>query len=71
MRATFESWCISRGYDIAPAETNCNIIVEGTYKHPYVQIAWEAWQESYTIAVGMGSPAQAGLSSLAYPWSIK
>ena len=51
MREEFEEWCQERGYTLAPAETNCNIIIEGAYKHSKVQIAWEAWQASQNAFV--------------------
>lgn len=46
MREEFEAWCRKRGYTLKPAETNCGIIIDGSYGHPRVQLAWESWQES-------------------------
>ena len=53
MQEEFEVWCRKRGYTLLkrrytlkPAETNCGIIIDGSYGHSIVQLAWESWQES-------------------------
>ena len=51
MREEFESWCMENNYTIRPAEKNCNIVIDGAYGHPKVQVAWEAWQASRAALV--------------------
>ena len=45
-RKEFEEWCVSHGFTLRPAETNCGIVIYGEYGNQRVQIAWQAWQAS-------------------------
>ena len=46
MRKEFEEWCVSHGFALRLAETNCGIVIYGEYGNQRVQIAWQAWQAS-------------------------
>ena len=65
MREEFEGWCSEKNYTLRPAETNCNIVIDGGYGHPRVQIAWEAWQASRAAMVQEGWQIEAEMDAAA------
>ena len=45
-RAAFEKWISSPFHELPVNRWSKRAYWQGQYKSPFVQIAWEAWQES-------------------------
>ena len=58
MRKEFEEWCVSHGFTLRLAETNCGIVIYGEYGNQRVQIAWQAWQASRQAMKPIEFPAE-------------
>lgn len=46
LREEFETWASNKwpGANFSPDQNNCGIVVPERYKHPKLQVAWEAYQ---------------------------